>query len=518
VSKAATIECGGDDGVVLNEVSKRFGTFLALDRVTIAIRPGTIHALVGENGAGKTTLMNILYGLERPTVGGVQIGGRVRILRSPRDAHALGIGMVQQHFALVGSLTVVENVVLGMEGLAWGLGLAAHARRLQKVAERHSLRVDPHARVRDISAGECQKVQVLKLLYWNASTLLLDEPTSSLTLLETEELFEILRRLRAAAKTIVFITHKLAEVMAVADQITVLRKGRVVADVPASGTDAGGLARSMTGRDLPATTRPTATTPGKPVFEATDLVVRSRTGVIGVNRVSFTIRNGEVFGIAGVSGNGQAELGEAVAGLIPVESGSVAVDGHEVTASSVAVRKKRRLGYTPADRQQVGLLMNADLATNAILRNYYALPFAAMGVLHPARAAEFAARLLRTYRVAARGPSQSVRYLSGGNQQRLVLGRELEDAPIVLVADNPCQGLDISAVEFVHEELRARAAAGFATLYISTEHDHLLAVCDRIGVMYRGELRAVFSVSEATQARLGRLMAGLPDDPTEETQ
>lgn len=497
--------------VALQRISKQFGAQQALSDVNLQLRSGTIHALLGENGAGKTTLMKILYGLLQPTAGQIQIDGCPRIIADPRQAQTYGIGMIHQHFSLIEGMTVLQNVLVGLPDLSWKIDFASHRARLEALGVAHGLEVDVTQKVLNLPPAMRQRVEILKLLYRNSQVLIFDEPTSLLSPPETENLLKVFERLRSAGKTLVFITHKLPEVMAIADYVTVLRRGHVVAERRLSDTNEHELAQFMTSNQ-PSTSRPSSQISDEQVLSVENLTVMGKDRQIVVKGVSFAIHQHEIFGIAGVSGNGQTELAEAIGGMTEIHEGEVRLKGVPTRRTSVAQRKALGLGYTPGDRHGVAVLLDSDLAVNGVLRNFYRAPFAIHGRSQWTAIGTFTKGLLDHYGVKRTSSDQHMRYLSGGNQQRVVLGRELEDNPHVLVMDNPCHGLDINAVAFVHSALRERANAGLATLYISSELDHLLSICDRIGVMYRGELRAILSRSQASGSRIGRLMAGLEDE------
>jgi len=499
------------DEIVLEAICKSFEVLRALEQVTLRVRPGTVHALVGENGAGKTTLMRILYGLEQPDAGRIMLAGKAVVMRDPSCAQGHGIGMIQQDFPLVGSFTVLEAVLLGHKTVPWVIDYRKRARQLRELSQSFGFDIKPNAVVRDLSSGSRQRVEILRLLYWQADVLILDEPTSLLAPQEVEGLFTVLRRLKNAGKTILFITHKLSEVMTLADRVTVLKKGRIVAETGVADTNPEVLAHVMTGEKPQSDSCVRHILDADPALELRNLTVRGPSGGLAVKGVSLKLRPGELFGLAGVSGNGQTELAEAIVGLRRARLGGVMIDGKDVTRLSVATRRREfGVSYAPSDRG-VGLLFDEGVASNTVLCNWYSSKFTRWGILLWERIREYASLLVNKYGISARSSDQLVRHLSGGNQQRLVIGRELEDNPRVLVADNPCQGLDLRATDFIHRALLERTKNGMAALYISSELDDLRAVCDRIGVMYRGELRGVLLREEASKERLGRLMAGFDD-------
>jgi general nucleoside transport system ATP-binding protein len=501
------------DHVVIDRVTKTFGAFKALDRVTLRVRKGSIHAILGENGAGKTTLMNVLYGLYHPDEGTIQIDGRPVVIHSPKDAIALGIGMIHQHFMLVNSLTVTENVVLGLKGQGASLDLRRHARRIAELSRGFGFEVDPMAPVWRLPMGMRQRVEILKALYRGAEILILDEPTSVLTPGEIERFLAGLRRLRDAGHTILFITHKLEEVMAVADRVTVMRAGRVTAEDETANTTRRRLARLMVGRDVVFELERRHGEPGAVVLEAEGLRAENDRGLPALDGLSLTLRAGEILGIAGVDGNGQDELAEVMAGLRPLQAGRIRVRGRDIAGLSIRRRRTEAgIGFVPADRQGTALVLDYAAPANLILHAFDRRPVARLGVLNLGLINRRAAELIQKYDVRLRSLRQPVRLLSGGNQQKLILAREIEAAPAVLVILQPCKGLDVGAIEFVQNTLLEQRAKGMAILYVSTELEHVLAIADRIAVMYRGRITGIVDRREASAEQLGLLMAGAVAD------
>ena len=499
--------------LVVDRVTKTFGDLKANDAVSLHVRKGTVHAILGENGAGKTTLMNILYGLYEPDQGRIVIAGREVAIDGPRGALEHGIGMVHQHFMLVGPLTVTENVILGIGHGAIRLGLAEHGVRLSELSRSFGFDIEPSEPVWRLPMGMQQRVEILKLLYRNADILILDEPTSVLTPSETGPFFEVLGRLKEAGKTILFITHKLEEVMEVADEVTVMRDGRVTAELQTSETDPRELARLMVGRDVVFDITRSKGHFGPAKLTVEGLRARNDRGLQALDDVSFEVRAGEILGIAGVDGNGQGELAEAIAGLRPLEAGRLRVGESDVTGASISERKHRfKIAYVPEDRQRVGLDLNHSVAFNLMLRSLGRPPFARFGILDFKAIRANARALAERYDVRLQDVEQEARFLSGGNQQKVILAREIEDGPEVLVVSQPCKGLDVGAIEFVQNTLLDQRAKGVAILYISTELEHIMAVCDRIAVMSRGRITGILTPEEATPERLGMLMAGATTD------
>ena len=488
--------------VSLEGITKRFPGVVANDDVSLELRPGEVHALIGENGAGKSTLMAVLYGMYPPDEGRITVRGeRVRIA-SPRDAIALGIGMVHQHFVLVDPFTVTENVILGDEGSAV-LDLDAANERVAAIAEGYGFSVRPSAKVEDLSVGEEQRVEILKALYRGVDILILDEPTAVLTPAEARDLFENLRRLREAGKTIVFISHKLDEVLEIADRITVLRRGRVVGETTPTETSKQALAEMMVGR-------PVLFRLEKPVVEIGEAVLRVE-GLLGpgqLNGVDLEVRRGEIVGIAGVEGNGQRELAESIMGLRPVVGGRVLLEGESLAGRRVSEIRNAGVAYIPEDRHERGLVLDMTLWENALLGRQDDRPFVnRIGVLAAKTIKDLAARLVQRYDVRARSIDVTASTLSGGNQQKLILARELETEPRVLIAAQPTRGLDVGAIEFVWRQILDAKREGCAVLLISAELDEIYALSDRILTLYEGRITGTFSPTDEPE-KIGRGMLG----------
>ncbi|MDI3538680.1 MAG: ral nucleoside transport system ATP-binding protein [Bacillota bacterium] len=495
--------------VRLEGIEKSFGSVRANRSVNLTVRRGTIHALIGENGAGKTTLMKILFGLERPDAGSIYYAGRKVEITSPQQAMALGIGMVHQHFMLVPSLTVAENVVLGHEPQQ-GLHLDRQAARrlVQEIATRYGLAVDPDARVRDLSVGLEQRVEIIKALSRGAELLILDEPTAVLTPQETEELFRVLKSMVAQGKTLIFISHKLKEVLAISDAITVMRAGEVVGNLKTAETNEAELARLMVGRPVLLRVEKGDARPGQPALEVRDLWVADRRGLPAVRGLSFTLRRGEILGIAGVEGNGQTELVEALSGLRSIERGEVEKDGRSLKGLSVAAIRRAGVAHIPEDRFRRGLCGQATILENMIAGEHYGMPFARRGIIDWKEAAAFTETLVKEYRIKIGSIYDPASSLSGGNAQKLVVAREFSRAADVLLVSQPTRGVDIGAIEFIHRSLVAKRDAGAAILLVSADLQEVLSLSDRILVLYEGEFTAELDPKTTSEEEIGLYMSG----------
>ncbi|HEY3542239.1 MAG TPA: ABC transporter ATP-binding protein [Gaiellaceae bacterium] len=493
----------------LRRITKRFPGVLANDAVDFDLRDGEVHALLGENGAGKSTLMNILYGLYRHDEGEILLNGKPVEIDSPHAAIAAGIGMVHQHFMLIPVMTVAENIVLASEPTRSGvlLDMAAAEQRVRELADRFSFRIDPHARVQDITVGQQQRVEILKALYRNADILILDEPTAVLTPQEAIELFEILKALVAEGMSVIFISHKLNEVLEIADRITVLRRGKKVDTIPREGATEAGLARMMVGRDVLLRVDKRAATPGETLLEVEDLHVLDDRGLEAVRGVSLTVRGGEIVAVAGVDGNGQTEMIDALTGLRSATSGRIVVGGRDRTHASAHELLQSGLGHIPEDRHRRGLVLEFSLAENLVLHDYANQPYARRGFLNPRRIVQTARRLLSEFDVRGGNAATPASALSGGNQQKVVIAREVERDPRVLIAAQPTRGLDVGAIEFVHRRLVEQRDAGKGVLLVSLELEEVLSLADRILVIYEGRIVGEFG-PDATEEELGIAMTG----------
>jgi len=489
-------------------IVKRFPGVVANDGVDFDLRTGEVHALLGENGAGKSTLMNVLAGLYRPDEGGIEVDGRAVEIRSPRDAIDVGLGMVHQHFTLVPSQTVTENILLGLDRPRFRLRLGRFEDEVAELAERFGLRVDPRAKIWQLSVGEQQRVEILKMLYRGVRVLIMDEPTAVLAPQEVEQLFRTLRAMTADGHSIVFISHKLREVVAIADRITVMRRGKVTAaGIPAAGATPGDLARLMVGRSVLETVERTPCRPGEVVLSLHDVEAENDKGLPALRGVSLDVRAGEIVGIAGVAGNGQSELAQVITGLRPCR-GRVEIAGREAANRSAGEVIRRGVAHVPEDRTGVGSAPNLSVTDNLIMKRFREAPVARGWVIDPAAARDIAEHLKDDYRIDTPTIETAVRLLSGGNLQRLILAREIESHPRLMIAVQPTRGLDVGAIEGVHRLLLERREAGSATVLISEDLDEILGLADRIAVMYEGRLHGPFAAETTDVHGIGLLMIG----------
>ncbi len=499
------------NAVEMQGIVKRFPGVLANDSVDFELRAGEIHALLGENGAGKSTLMNVLAGLYRPEEGTIRVHAQVADFRSPRDAIERGIGMVHQHFMLVPSQSVTENILLGLDEPRFVIRLPHYERRVADLAEQFGLHVDPHAKIWQLSVGEQQRVEILKMLYRGAEILIMDEPTAVLAPQEIEDLFQILRSMVAEGKSVVFISHKLREVIEIADRITVLRKGRVTASglIP-SQTGPADLARLMVGRPVLFRIEREEQEAGEVVLAVESISADGDKGLPALRNVSFQVRAGEILGIAGVAGNGQRELAEVITGLRKCTTGRVLVGDQEVSNRPARLAIDRGVSHVPEDRKEMGTAPNLSIVSNLILKAYRKPPIAqGMAVDYPA-ARQHAQSLKEDYDIMAPSVDTSVRYLSGGNLQRVILAREISAGPELMIALQPTRGLDVGAIEGVHRLLLDLRRSGAAIVLVSEELDEITSLSDRITVLYEGEIVGEVSgeVSEEDRERIGLMMTG----------
>jgi simple sugar transport system ATP-binding protein len=498
----------------LHNITKRFPGVLANDHISLTLNDGEILALLGENGAGKTTLMNVLYGLYQPDEGEIVVQGKTILVHSPNDAIAAGIGMVHQHFMLVPVLTVTENVMLGVESLKGGVFLdrKAAGERIRQISEQYGLSVDPNAYIKDLPVGIQQRVEIIKLLYRHADILILDEPTAVLTPQEADELFKVMRSLVQQGKSIIFITHKLREVLAVADRINVLRLGKVVGSADPKTATQTELASLMVGRNVELKVKRTPAKLGASVLSVRDLRVLDDRENAAVDGVTLEVCAGEIMGVAGVQGNGQTELVEALTGLRTVLAGSVVINGTEVSHGSPREIMELGTAHVPEDRQRDGLVLSYPVADNMVLNTYYLAPFARGIVMQEAEIEKVAASRVKQFDVRTPNIFTAAGSLSGGNQQKVIIAREFSRPIKLLIASQPTRGLDVGSIEYIHGRIIEKRDTGCAVLVISPELDEILALSDRIAVMYRGRVVAIVEAAQATKEYLGLLMAGVSPD------
>ncbi|MEN3327236.1 MAG: ral nucleoside transport system ATP-binding protein [Acidobacteriota bacterium] len=492
----------------LRQITKRFGDVLANDHVDIVVKPGTIHAIVGENGAGKSTAMRIAYGFYTADSGEIVVDGQVQDIKSPHDAIALGIGMVHQHFMLVETMTVAENIILGAEpGSNISLDLKSAAAQIRQLSEEFKLAVNPNEPIEHLSVGQQQRVELLKALYRHAKLLILDEPTAVLTPLEVEEFFVILRRMREQGKTVIIITHKLSEVLAISDEVTVMRDGRVVGRVQTKDTNAAELARLMVGREVLLRVEKPEPKIGETELEVKDLSIVDIAGAKRVNGVSFEVRRGEIVGIAGVEGNGQSELIEALAGLVDAAriTGQINFEGKDLKSVGARVRRELGIGHIPEDRHRRGLLLDFSLAENSILGVHYRPPIARV-LIDENAVQRRAAEIIQRFDVRPPNAALPARALSGGNQQKLIIGREYHVAPKLLLVSQPTRGVDIGAIEFIYRQLVSLRDNGCAILLVSAELEEVTSLSDRLLIIHEGKIAGEVDPKVATLEEIGLLM------------
>ncbi len=492
----------------LRNITKTFGNVVANKDVSINIEKGTIHAIVGENGAGKSTIMRIAYGFYTADSGEIFVDGKPVSIKNPDDAIKLGIGMVHQHFMLVDTMTVGENIILGAEGgNAVSIDWKKANNEIRALSDELKLNINPHSYIEDLSVGAQQRVELLKALYRNAKLLILDEPTAVLTPQEVEDFFNILRRMREQGKTIVIITHKLDEVLAISDNVTVMRDGKTVGNVPTSETNAKDLARMIVGRDVLLRVEKTKAEPRETVLNVENLRVIGKHG-LALNDVSFNVRAGEIVGIAGIEGNGQTELIEAIAGLTAIQSGKIEFSGKNISNLSVRQRTELGLAHIPEDRHKRGLLLDSNLEENAILGVHYRAPIVANGLLNSAVIEKRTKEIIENFDVRPPNPELSAKSLSGGNQQKLIIGREFGLNPKLLLVSQPTRGVDIGAIEFIHRKLIGLRDSGSAVLLVSAELEEVTALADRLFVIYEGKFVSVVNPKEVTTEEIGLMMTG----------
>ena len=495
--------------IEMRDITKVFGEFVANDKINLQLRKGEIHALLGENGAGKSTLMNMLAGLLEPTSGEISVNGQVVKLDSPSKAASLGIGMVHQHFMLVEAFTVAENIILGSEITKNGvLDIAEATKEIKALSERYGLAVDPAAKVADISVGAQQRVEILKTLYRGADILIFDEPTAVLTPSEIDELMAIMKNLVKEGKSIILITHKLDEIRAVSDRVTVIRRGKSIETVEIAGATNADLAEMMVGRSVSFKTAKQAAQPKDVVLSIKDLVVNENRGVPAVKNLSLDVRAGEIVGIAGIDGNGQSELIQAITGLRKVESGSIDLKGKSVVGMHPRQITEMSVGHVPEDRHRDGLILDMMISENIALQTYYKEPLSKNGILNYANITSHAKKLMEEFDVRAASEFVPAGALSGGNQQKAIIAREIDRDPDLLIVSQPTRGLDVGAIEYIHKRLIEERDNGKAVLVVSFELDEILNVSDRIAVIHDGKIQGIVSPETTNKQELGVLMAG----------
>lgn len=495
--------------IEMRDITKVFGGFVANDKINLHLRKGEIHALLGENGAGKSTLMNMLAGLLEPTSGEIAVNGQVVNLDSPSKAASLGIGMVHQHFMLVEAFTVAENIILGSELTKNGvLDIAGASKEIKALSERYGLAVDPSAKVADISVGAQQRVEILKTLYRGADILIFDEPTAVLTPSEIDELMAIMKNLVKEGKSIILITHKLDEIRAVSDRVTVIRRGKSIETVEIAGATNADLAEMMVGRSVSFKTEKQASKPKEVVLSIKDLVVNENRGVPAVKNLSLDVRAGEIVGIAGIDGNGQSELIQAITGLRKVESGSIELKGDSIVGLHPRQITELSVGHVPEDRHRDGLILEMMISENIALQTYYKEPHSKNGILNYSNITSYAKKLMEEFDVRAASELVPAAALSGGNQQKAIIAREIERDPDLLIVSQPTRGLDVGAIEYIHKRLIEERDNGKAVLVVSFELDEILNVSDRIAVIHDGKIQGIVSPETTNKQGLGVLMAG----------
>lgn len=496
--------------VEMLNITKEFPGIRANDDVTVRLKKGSIHALLGENGAGKSTLMSILFGLYQPTSGIIKVNGKEVIINDPNIATELGIGMVHQHFKLVDCFTVTENIILGMEPTKYGMvDLKSARKQIVELSERYGLQIDPDAKISDITVGMQQRVEILKMLYRDADILIFDEPTAVLTPQEIDDLIDIMHNLIKEGKSILLITHKLKEIKEVADECSVLRRGKYIGTVNVKETSEQQMADMMVGRNVNFNIEKKDASPEGVVLAVEHLHIKNAKGVLGLKDVSFQVHAGEILGIAGIDGNGQEELVYGITGLTKIESGTVKFDGKDVTHKSIKEHYMDGMGYIPADRHKHGLILDFSLKENFIIHSYQKEPFAKKGILQPKEIDSYASKLIDEFDVrSGEGGNTPTRSMSGGNQQKAIIAREIDRSPNLLIVVQPTRGLDVGAIEYIHKRIIQERDNGKAILLISFELDEILDLSDRIAVLFDGEITGELEASKTDEKELGLYMSG----------
>ena len=497
--------------VEMLNIRKEFPGIVANDNVTLQLRKGEIHALLGENGAGKSTLMGMLFGMYSPEAGVIKVNGKEVKISSPNVANDLGIGMVHQHFKLVENFTVTENIILGLEPKKFlSIDIKSAAKKIEELSKTYGLNVDPYAKIEDISVGMQQRVEILKMLYRNAEVLIFDEPTAVLTPQEIEDLIEIMRNLINEGKSIILITHKLKEIKAAADRCTVIRRGKYIGTVNVKETSEADMARMMVGRQVSFVVEKGEANVGETVLKIENISVKNNKKVLGLKNFNLEVRKGEIVGVAGVEGNGQSELVEAITGMRNIEEGKILFNGKDITKDSIRNRIDEGIAHIPEDRHKRGLILDYTLEDNLVLKTYKNEPFSKNGLINRNKIEEYANEIIDTFDVrSGEGGKSIARSLSGGNQQKGIIGREIQSDPDLLIAVQPTRGLDVGSIEYIHKRLVEQRDSGKAVLLVSLELDEILNVSDRIAIVNNGELIGIVNASETDENEVGLMMAGI---------
>ncbi|MBP3710534.1 MAG: ABC transporter ATP-binding protein [Treponema sp.] len=490
-------------------IRKEFPGIVANDDITLQVRNGEVHAILGENGAGKSTLMSILFGLYHADRGTIKVRGKEVNIKNPNDATHLGISMVHQHFQLVRNFTVTENIILGNEG-SFVLQRAEASKKIKALSEQYGLNIDPDMKIEDISVGMQQRVEILKMLYRNANILIFDEPTAVLTPQEIDDLMLIIKNLVKEGKSVIIITHKLDEIKAVADRCTIIRRGKMIDVVDVAVTSVEEMAAKMVGRPVNFKVEKVPAKPGRPILEVRNLNVMNAKKVLGVKDFSLTVHEGEIIGLAGVDGNGQSELVEAITGLIPIESGEIIIDGTDATKLSIRERNEIGIGHIPEDRQKRGIVPTESIAENVAVKDFYRWPFSKHGILDDKHITTYAQEVVNNFDVrSGEGTKSPAGKLSGGNQQKLIVGREISVNPKLLIAVQPTRGLDVGAIEYIHKQIVAHRDKGNAVLLVSLELDEIFNLSDKIAVISGGKLMNIVDTTDTDEHAVGLMMAGV---------
>ena len=497
--------------VEMLNIRKEFPGIVANDNVTLQLKKGEIHALLGENGAGKSTLMGMLFGMYSPDGGMIKVNGKEVKISSPNVANDLGIGMVHQHFKLVENFTVTENIILGLEPKKFlTVDIKSAAKKIEELSEAYGLNVDPYAKIEDISVGMQQRVEILKMLYRNAEVLIFDEPTAVLTPQEIEDLIKIMKNLIKEGKSIILITHKLKEIKEAADRCTVIRRGKYIGTVDVKETSEADMAKMMVGRQVSFKVEKTEAKPLEEVLRIENISVKNNKKVIGLKNFSLNVRKGEIVGIAGVEGNGQAELVEAITGMRNIEQGKIIFNGKDITKDSIRKRIDEGIAHIPEDRPKRGLILDYTMEDNLVLKVYKNRPFSKFGLMDRNKITDYANKIMGTFDVrSGEGGKSIARSLSGGNQQKGIIGREIQSNPDLLIAVQPTRGLDVGSIEYIHKRLVEQRDNGKAVLLVSLELDEVLNVSDRIAIVNNGELIGIVNANDTDENEIGLMMAGI---------